>query len=801
MDENIMKDLGLVTAYAYALSKGYTGTEDEFAELMASYADVGQTAVDAALRAKASEEAAKASETASKASELAASTSASSASTSETNASQSASVASTKASEAASSASEASSAASTATTKASEASQSASSASGSATAAQTAKTGAEAAQEAAETAQEAAETAETHAKASETAAASSATSASNSATTATTKASEAAQSATDAGTSATNAANSATAASGSASTASTKASQASQSATDAANSATAAGTAKTDAETAKTAAQTAQTAAETAQGKAEDAQAAAEAAAQTLVIDTTLTQPNQAAEAKATGDAISQLKSHLGAVEIVDTASGAIASFADGSDGVPVESLTVNMEPIQDLHGQDAPYPAGGGKNLFPYYTGGTFNGVTLTVDTDGTVTLNGTATASGNFSFSGTLKAGDYSLCDFATGTFPEDANARTQIYTSGFSCVVANNATSNRISTATLAEDSTVEFRIRIANGFTYTNCKLKPMLQSGIQTSMTYAPYSNICPISGRQSVTVTRAGVNLFDESKATDGVFINANTGAEIISSNFVASDYIKVLSNADYYTNAYGVGSTYTVSFFDANKRYIGRAGLTNAGVFNTGDASYVRVSTDKRQITAEQLMLNYPSTDTAYHAYNGQQITVQLGQTVYGGTVDVTTGEMVVTHAAQTFDSTSDVSYAPTGQGVPRYTISNIGMKSGNRQSGLCNMFPVSTSVVTDKTHILLGGGNAVIYIMDYEELIGATSTDAFKTWLASNTLTIYYPLAEPLTIQLTPEQLTTVLGTNNVWSDADSVSVDYVADTKLYIQKAISAAVAALS
>ena len=315
MDENIMKDLGMVTAYAYALSKGYTGTEDEFAELMASYAEVGQTAVDAALRAKASEEAAKASETASKASELAASTSASSASASETNASQSASVASTKASEAASSASEASSAASTATTKASEASQSASSASESATAAQTAKTGAEAAQEAAGTAQEAAETAETNAKASETAAASSATSASNSATTATTKASEAAQSATDAGTSATSAANSATAASGSASTASTKASQASQSATDAANSATAAGTAKTDAEAAKTAAQTAQAAAETAQGKAEDARAAAEAAAQTLVIDPTLTQPNQAAEAKATGDAISLVKSHLDAID------------------------------------------------------------------------------------------------------------------------------------------------------------------------------------------------------------------------------------------------------------------------------------------------------------------------------------------------------------------------------------------------------------------------------------------------------------------------------------------------------
>lgn len=36
----IQKDLGIVTAYAYAVSKGYTGTEEEYAKLMADYATV-----------------------------------------------------------------------------------------------------------------------------------------------------------------------------------------------------------------------------------------------------------------------------------------------------------------------------------------------------------------------------------------------------------------------------------------------------------------------------------------------------------------------------------------------------------------------------------------------------------------------------------------------------------------------------------------------------------------------------------------------------------------------------------------
>ena len=41
------KFIGLMSAYAYAKSKGYTGTEEEFAILMAEYASVTETAVEA----------------------------------------------------------------------------------------------------------------------------------------------------------------------------------------------------------------------------------------------------------------------------------------------------------------------------------------------------------------------------------------------------------------------------------------------------------------------------------------------------------------------------------------------------------------------------------------------------------------------------------------------------------------------------------------------------------------------------------------------------------------------------------
>ena len=145
----IRKDLGIATAYGYAVSKGYTGTEEEFAELMASYATVAEEAQEAAEQATQAVQTAQAAANSAttKAGEAATSasgavTSASQAGQSATAAAGSASTASAKAAEAGTSATNAAAsetaatqAAQTATTKAGEASASATAASQSATAA------------------------------------------------------------------------------------------------------------------------------------------------------------------------------------------------------------------------------------------------------------------------------------------------------------------------------------------------------------------------------------------------------------------------------------------------------------------------------------------------------------------------------------------------------------------------------------------------------------------------------------------------------------------------------------------
>ena len=49
-------------------------------------------------------------------------------------------------------------------------------------------------------------------------------------------------------------------------------------------------------------------------------------------------------------------------------------------------------------------------------------------------------------------------------------------------------------------------------------------------------------------------------------------------------------------------------------------------------------------------------------------------------------------------------------------------------------------------------------------------------------------------YTLAIPTTIQCDPQTVQTLIGDNNVWGGS-GVSIDYYADTKLYIEKMLGA------
>ncbi len=64
-----------------------------------------------------------------------------------------------------------------------------------------------------------------------------------------------------------------------------------------------------------------------------------------------------------------------------------------------------------------------------------------------------------------------------------------------------------------------------------------------------------------------------------------------------------------------------------------------------------------------------------------------------------------------------------------------------------------------------------------------------------AWKTYLASNNLQVLYKLATPIEYDLTPQQIDSLLGTNNIFANCGSITeLKYIRDLNLCINDIIS-------
>ena len=176
-----------------------------------------------------------------------------------------------------------------------------------------------------------------------------------------------------------------------------------------------------------------------------------------------------------------------------------------------VKSCSVDLLPIQDLHGYDSPWVGGAGKNklVYPYYhTTRTNNGVTFTDNGDGTITLNGQAGEGGSiFSLEGdtTIPNGNYILRVNTVGGDSTSMYIRMQINSSD----TASNVNVNTDIPITVSGGAIKLLQIRVGAGGQPNGCVVYPFLRLSTDTSTTWTPYSNICPISGRTEVNLTVA----------------------------------------------------------------------------------------------------------------------------------------------------------------------------------------------------------------------------------------------------------------------------------------------------
>lgn len=462
----------------------------------------------------------------------------------------------------------------------------------------------------------------------------------------------------------------------------------------------------------------------------------------------------------------------------IETASGAIANF-NTSLAMPVLDCIAEFSATQDLHGQSAPYPAGGGKNLFSdvfsdYSKPASYWEYPITL-TQGTT-----------YKISAELVGTDI------TGIAVGIAKGGSKYPYDGQKNVIKTNGTTSSPDAFTI-DDTWTDPKLLVycenETAFNSIFANYHVQLEVG-STATSFAPYSNICPIVGVDKVNITRTGKNLLPSLSSAVTVnqitFSPLSDGAIDIDGTASGNASVDVGRNEGFFLQAgtYYVNITatpYTITVF----------GIVNGTVTTIKNGGGLFTLTKPTQIFIRvfiasgttvnhlrlPLQLEVGSTATDYEPYQGTTIIINLGGTYYGGSVDAVTGKITLTYKLVVLDGSEVWSAYVSWNGYYR----NIpDMKSGFNQDGLANWLPNYSD--GSNPSFRLGVNNNRLYIYQANTIEGVSSASTWKDYLSAHNLEIVYPLAEPITIYASnTAELLTKAGLNNIYCDTGNIEVKY--------------------
>ena len=160
-------------------------------------------------------------------------------------------------------------------------------------------------------------------------------------------------------------------------------------------------------------------------------------------------------------------------------------------------------------------------------------------------------------------------------------------------------------------------------------------------------------DIDSVSGVSAIHIQNTcGVNQWDEVAEIGG--INVTTGQNQVDNRLRSKNYIRILPNTVYGGIA-GSGDYINLFYYDESKDYLYYTGLILNGrnTFTTpSNACYMRILLQGSYGTTynNDISINYPSTDTSYHAFEGQSFDISIGSTVNEATYNARTGVLEVT-------------------------------------------------------------------------------------------------------------------------------------------------------
>lgn len=511
----------------------------------------------------------------------------------------------------------------------------------------------------------------------------------------------------------------------------------------------------------------------------------------------------------------------------VETVSDTLAHFKTDISA-PLKDCKIHFNPIQDLHGYDHPWIGGSGKNIVEYTNSANWRvaesatnrvvtsdmgSISLSNDV---VTLSRTHRYAGLSIILGVLQADtQYTLSGIFTNidgkayiALLDGDISDTYTCTRKFTITFVNN-------TATFTPTETGVYELLVWSDNTNPTAVSNLQLEKG-SSATPYEPYENICPISGWNGLDVTRCGKNFFDISVYEDvnGVTIDGDTfyGNVIALRNsgthtpiFIpAGSTVRVSATTYRSVSDTGAGWSILLIYADGTNT---RAWYTQNSKVSPTEYSGTIVA--EKDIVSwvfcyynnassgiwyiSNLTIAVDSSDTQYNPYEGQAVSVDWTDdagTVYGGYVDLVTGEVWETH--KKISITQKITQWNTWGNSLVYNNSIIG-GSNKRKAGtivLCDyLTPIGGTVnpqnVKSTDEIRYYGVNTTypqyLYMANPDQL----TIQEWRSWLTATypNAHISFELETPILLTtLTPTQLKTLKGINNIWSDANGpIEVKY--------------------
>lgn len=163
----------------------------------------------------------------------------------------------------------------------------------------------------------------------------------------------------------------------------------------------------------------------------------------------------------------------------------------------------------------------------------------------------------------------------------------------------------------------------------------------------------------------------------------------------------------------------------------------------------------------------------------------------IPFGQTVYGGTLNVTTGVLTVTWIRRQI---KDLNFRKdtVGSRWGFYTVisslkaPSLDTETANLKSEIYNTVTASGNTSYTNDLVIFAKTSKQIFIVDRRY------SDATSFISAVGDEWLYWELATPTTIQLDPIEVRTLLGANNIYHDCNGdIDVTYRANGALYVEQ----------